>query len=187
MKSLTSRSLLFHGLSRWITIAAFFIIIFSSCKGTKETATGDNGKTPKKTFSGKILESVTIEKMAINHVPMYGPDGEKWDSWAIGKEEPDLFAQLKFRDQELFRSETRSDIAYGVAVELEENLPVTLSSWNLEHVLYIFDEDGVSDNDNIGYFSFIPFDYEKKDEIVLSSSDGQLRVTLRVRWNYIDK
>jgi hypothetical protein len=64
-------------------------------RNQKETATGDNGKPPKKTFAGKILESVTIEKIAINHVPMYGPDGEKWDSWAIGKEDPDLYAPIE--------------------------------------------------------------------------------------------
>ena len=187
MKSLTSLSLLFRGRSLLFFASFFMMVMISSCKKSKETVSGDNGKPPKKTFAGKILESVTIEKIAINHVPMFGTDGEKWDSWTIGKEDPDLYAQLKFRDQELYRSETRGDIAYGVAVELEENLPVSLSSWNLEHVLYVFDEDGVSENDNIGYFSFIPLDYEKKDEIVLSSSDGQLRVTLRVRWNYIDK
>ncbi|MDZ4752526.1 MAG: hypothetical protein SGI87_12985 [Flavobacteriales bacterium] len=187
MKSLTSTSLLQSRYSRGFVVLFIAILTLSSCKNKKEVSSGDNGKPPKRLLSGKILESVTIEKVMINHTPMFGPDGERWDSWAIGQETPDLFVVLKFRDQVLYESETREDVAYGVAAELEKNLPVSLNSWNLEHVLYVYDEDGVSADDNVGFFSFIPLEFEKKDEILLSSSDAQLKVTLRVKWNYVNK
>ncbi|MEY3398378.1 MAG: hypothetical protein RL220_972 [Bacteroidota bacterium] len=177
MKSLTFTSLLLMSVS---------LVLFTGCKSDKQVAQGEGASGKGGMFQKKMLESVTITSITINYVSMYGADGEKWDSWAPGSENPDIYALLKFRDQEMLRTNTVEDLAFGVTSSFDF-VPVTLGAWNSEHVLYVYDEDGVSDDDNVGYFSFIPSDYEKKDEIVLGSREGSVQITMKLTWNYISK
>lgn len=161
------------------TLIFCFMILLAGCKSTKNsTSTAD--EKPKK--SRKLLTAVTITGMELSTFPKYARDGEKWDAYAPGSTDPDVFVVLKWNENLLLQSEVKDDCAYGTPVVFTQNIPLEVKPFDQPLLLEIFDEDGVSSNDNMAYFNLNIKDYEGKSAIELVQ--GELTLKLNVQWTY---
>ncbi|MBL0316258.1 MAG: hypothetical protein IPP69_10925 [Flavobacteriales bacterium] len=161
------------------TLFFLLIIVLTGCKTSQQTA-GANGATPKK--SRKLLTGVTMTSIELVNFPKYALDGEKWDAFAPGATDPDVFIVLKWNENLLFQSETKNDCAYGTPISFSQNLPLEIKPFDQPLLLEVFDEDGVSSNDNMAYFSLNVRNYEGKSSVDLTKGDLTLRIGLT--WTY---
>lgn len=73
---------------------------------------------------------------------------------------------------------------FGLPVDLKSGIPFQLKPFDQPLLLEVFDEDGVSAHDNMGYILFNPMDYKDWKTVVLKSEKDQLMVTLTLEWQY---
>ncbi len=167
-----------------LLFCAFLILIFSitACKSSKP-----GGASGARVFKRQVLVGVNIQSIEVLKFPLYGRDGEKWDPMAPFATEPDLYIQMSQLGNMIFKSEVKEDVKGSTGIEFVSNLPFEIRAYTNEVVLELFDEDGISTDDNVGYISFRPYDYEKKNTIELTSSDQSMIVRLGVSWIYVDK
>ena len=156
-------------------------VVFCGCFNRKDLGESNGSRNKQKMLAGMELTAVHIDLL-----PRYGHDGEKWDAWAAFAEDPDVFIRLSQFDVVIFQSEVKAECAYNKKLDFTQNLPLTFVTYTQPILLEIFDEDGISSDDNIGYFEFNPIDYQKKSKIVLANSEGTLKLTLDIYWVYKD-
>lgn len=161
----------------------FFLIlsVFSSCS-SKKTVTSDleNKNIGRK----KMVTSVVISSVTIESFPKYSPTGEKWDPLAPFSTDPDLFVLVKWNDKTIYKSETREDCTHGKQVPFSVGIPFEINPFDQTLTLEVFDEDSISKNDNVGYFSINLLDYKGQREIKLQDAKGELVLVLGVKWTY---
>jgi hypothetical protein len=158
-------------------IVLLAVLIFSGCKSRKETAAASKGFIRK-----KMLVGAEIQGIKITSLPRYSKDGEAWDAYAPFATEPDPYVVILWNESALYRSETLDNIAFGQMTEMVKNLPFRLSPFDQPLLLEVFDEDGISGDDNVGYVSFTPRDYHGQD--ILRLVQGDLSVELSMKWYY---
>lgn len=168
-------------MNKWLlTIVVFGLMFIVSCK-TVQTE-------PKKSiFKKQVLVGMTVQSIELLKFPLYGRDGEKWDPMAPFATDPDLYVQMSQLGNPIYKSEVKEDCKETTSIKFLVNLPFEIRAYTNEVVLELFDEDGVSSDDNVGYISFRPYDYEKKNTIELSSADQSVLIRLGVSWIYVDK
>lgn len=167
---------------RWLN--GFLVIgIMAGC-GTKNTSS-----TPahKKSLSKKVLVGMNVQTIKVLKYPLYGRDGEKWDALAPFATDPDIYVQMSQLNNIIYKSEVREDVAMEGELEFTAHLPCQIRAYTNDVRLELFDEDGVSSDDNMGYIVFKPFEYEKKNTIKLSSEDQTMIIQLGVSWIYEDR
>lgn len=165
---------------RLLTMLFFGLMFIVSCK-TVHTE-------PKKgIFKKQVLVGMTVQSIELLKFPLYGRDGEKWDPMAPFATDPDLYVQMSQLGNVIYKSEVREDCEEATSIKFLLNLPFEIRAYTNDVVFELFDEDGVSSDDNVGYFSFRPYDFEKKNTIELSSADQSMLVRLGVSWIYVDK
>ncbi|MFN9801926.1 MAG: C2 domain-containing protein, partial [Bacteroidota bacterium] len=162
----------------------FFLIMLASallvsCKGAKQTA--EAGPTFR---TRKVLRGVEITSVVITEMPRYGGNGEKWDAWAPGAQAPDVYIRFVQMENMVMTTETIQDYAFDKPISFTAGLPASIKAFTTDIRLEVFDEDGLSADDNVGYFTFNLMDYKKKDQILLANADGTLRLELGLRWIY---
>ncbi len=166
-------------MKRTILWSLSLLLLLTQCKSSKD-ANGVNSRT----FSKKILVGASITSVKIKKFPAYTKDGSKWDSFAPFSKEADLYVVISQLNNTIYKSETKEDCQSEVEHIFASNLPFEIRAFATDVKLEIFDEDGVSNDDNVGYFVFRPVNYEKKNVITLASSDASLIVELGVTWIY---
>jgi hypothetical protein len=163
-----------------LTLGPLFLIL-SACHVQKDSA----GNTVKKEAQrSQMLVGVQLTQLRIDKFPKYGLDGEKWDAYAPFAEDPDVFLTISFNHQLIYKSEVLQDCAYGSAIELKQNLPVSLKPFDKPLLIEIFDEDGITSNDNMGYFLMNPLDYRDWKFVTLQATDRELIVSFALEWLY---
>lgn len=160
-------------------ILIFIVLLFSfGCRSKQDTVSGNTSKPGRK----KVLTGVIVTGIDLNGFPKYAKDGELWDAYAPFATDPDLFAILKWNENELYRSEIRNECAFGTPISFAASMPFRVKPFDQKLLLEVFDEDGISSNDNLGYFSFLLKDYQNKKTIELH--EGELVVVIHVEWIY---
>lgn len=157
----------------------FLILVCLSifgCKSNRQTS------LPKKEGRKKILVGAVIEGISITSFPKYGKDGESWDAYAPFATDPDLFAVVEWNENQLYKSEVYNECSLGTHVNFTTGFPLIVKPFDQPLTLEVFDEDGISANDNVGYFTFKLTDFRGKETVELSS--GELKVLLRMKWIY---
>ena len=157
------------------------LLITSSCKKNKSFV--ESGASPGRLFR-KTLVGVEITSLRIIELPRYSPNGEKWDSWALGSKEPDVYVKMVQLDSTLFATEVIEDYLFKEPILFTIGIPFTVKAFTTDIRLEVFDEDGISADDNIGYFTFNLMKYEKKEKVTLSRPDGTLTLEIGLRWMY---
>lgn len=134
-----------------------------------------------------MLTGVEVTSVRILSWPRYGKDGEPWDAWAPMAEDPDIYVSIGPESGPVYTSEVFHDHPHGRVIEARTQLPVRITTYTVPLRVEVFDEDGISADDNMGYFSFNLMDYRRKDSVVLESADRLMRVELGIRWVYEDR
>jgi hypothetical protein len=161
--------------------ALFFLLIFVGCKSQKDSAGHTvNSKAVKK----KTLVAVNLKALRIEAFPKYDKAGEDWDAYAPFATAPDLYVSIAWNNTVFYKSETHNECAFGTPVELLSGLPAELKPFDQTLLLEVFDEDGVSSNDNVGYFNLNLLQYKDWKTVLLSSPDNTLSVSLELEWVY---
>jgi hypothetical protein len=157
------------------------LILFVSCKNSKETA---GGKESGRSNKNKTLVAVNMISLRIDAFPRYDKSGEDWDAYAPFASDPDIYVQISWNDNQLFKSETVNECKFAQPVAFAQGIPVELKPLDQQIFLEVFDEDGVTSNDNLGYFLFNLKDYKDWKQVVLTTPDGQLKVSMDLEWIY---
>lgn len=156
------------------------ILLLAACKNNKQVTESDNKRANKH----KTLVGVNLTGLRIDAYPRYDKGGEDWDAYAPFATEPDIFIKISWNDNEMFKSETKNECKFAESVSFSQGIPVELKPLDQPLFLEVFDEDGVTSNDNLGYFLFNLKDYKDWKQISLTTPDGQLKVTLDLEWIY---
>lgn len=160
----------------WITL-----ILFVCCKNKKDT-TSDTKTT--RANKNKTLVAVNMTSLRLDAFPRYDKGGEDWDAFAPFATDPDIYIKISWNDNEMYKSETVNECKFGQPVSFAEGIPVELKPLDQQLFLEVFDEDGVTSNDNLGYFQFNLKDYKDWKQISLTTPDGQLKATIDLEWIY---
>jgi hypothetical protein len=161
----------------------FFLLLFvilGACKSKEQSVQGERKENTKK----KILTGVTIQGVTIESFPKYAPSGEKWDAYAPFATDPDLFVRVKWNEQIIYKSETREDCPFGTPVPFSVGLPFKVKPFDQQLLIEVFDEDGISSNDNVGYFNLKLTEHKGKKQIKLQDAKGELVLLMDVEWIY---
>lgn len=158
----------------------FLLLILGACKSAEQASQAEK----KVHGAKKILTGVTIEGIKIESFPKYAPSGEKWDAYAPFATDPDLFVHIKWNDQVIYKTETREDCPFGTPVPFSVGLPFHVKPFDQVLLIEVFDEDGISRDDNVGYFNIKLTDHTGKKQIRLQDSKKELVLLLDVSWKY---
>jgi hypothetical protein len=160
-----------------LLLLSLVLWLFCACKNTKTSGAASKGIIRK-----KMLVAAEIESIQILALPRYGKDGEAWDAYAPFATDPDPFLVILWNESPLYKSETLNNQKYGIAAVFSQNLPHKLSPFDQPLLLEVFDEDGLSSNDNIGFINFNPKEHHGQESILLSQNE--LMVELKMKWYY---
>jgi len=165
----------------WCLVISAAIVVAPSCKKSKSAAEGgsQSGGRARRTLVG-----VEVTSLRIAELPRYAPNGEKWDSWAPGAAEPDVYVKMVQLENPLFATEVIEDYSFSEPVVFASGIPFTVKAFTTDIRVEVFDEDGITADDNIGYFTFNLMKYEKKEMVTLSRPDGTLTLEIGLRWMY---
>jgi len=158
---------------------AFIVLAFTQCKSSKS-----GGSSNGKVFKKQILMGVEIQSVELIKFPLYARDGSKWDAMAPFATEPDLYISMSQLGNPIYKSEVVEDCKGVASVAFKSGLPMEIRAYTNEVRLEVFDEDGISADDNVGYIIFRPIDFEKKTSFELRSADNTVIVKMGVRWIY---
>ena len=151
------------------------------CKSQRDSAGNEVRRDAPRS---KVLSGVKITALRIDKFPKYALDGEQWDAYAPFAMDPDIFLTVQYDHVQLYKSETLEEQKYGTAIELKSALPLQLKPFDKPLLIEVFDEDGVSSNDNMGYFLFNPMDYRDWKYVTLSATDRELSISFALEWEY---
>lgn len=172
-------------LNPFARFGALMIIVFllGACRA-KQSTSGGNNNGGGGLFTKKILVGVQVTSVELLNWPRFGRDNEKWDAYAMLNTEPDVYVRFTWNNEAIWQSEVKEDVSPGSPLNYVSSLPVQIKPFDQSILVEVFDEDGVSDDDNMGYFNVRFKDYEKQDHIELRNSTGELVVRLGVQWQY---
>lgn len=164
----------------WILFTAVMLTM-AGCKNKEGTQKSSGAQERSKK---KVLVGLAIQRVELTRFPPYAKDGSKWDAFAPFNAGPDVYVTMKQLGQPLWKSTVKEDCVAGMKLDFVDQLPFEIKAFTNEVLLEVFDEDGISSNDNMGYISFRPSDFKKENEVRLKNSDGELEVLLKVEWIY---
>lgn len=157
----------------------YVLLIATSCSKGKQV----QGKSQSRTLFGKrMLTGIEVSGIRLLAYPKYSGSGESWDPMAPFSTNPDLFLSILWNGNTIYKSEVHEDQEYGNVVSFTQGLPLQLKPFDQPLTIELFDEDGVTADDNMGYLVFTPNEYEGKEAIELQA--GALKVELKMKWNY---
>lgn len=162
----------------WLAIAVLGMSV--GCRSARQT--GATEQTPPR--NRKILTGVSITSITVETFPRYSKSGESWDAYAPFKEKPDPYLTLTWNEKELYESETLDEAVWPGPLSFSRGLPVDIMPFDKPVLLELHDEDGLSADDNMGYFQVVLKDYEKTRQARLSTPGGELAITLALEFMY---
>lgn len=162
---------------RWMP--PLLLLLLVQCKPTKEVPTQGGGW-----LSKKVLTEVRINNVELVQWPRYGRDNEKWDSFAPLAADPDVFITMSWNGQPVWKSEVKEDVSGNAALSFIYGLPLIVKPFDQPIRIEIMDEDGVSSDDNMGYFDVVFTEYQKENTVILQSKTGDLALKLTMEWKY---
>jgi len=184
-ESLTDLSLICQNSNEPMRLRIIWILLLCaalapSCKN-KEALTESASPSRK---GRKMLIGVEITAIRVSAVPRYSPTGEQWDPWAPLSQNPDVYVRLSQFDNIIFSSEVKEDVLFDASLEYLGGLPFFMQAYTSPLLVEVFDQDGLTGDDNMGYFTVSLMDFEKKKAVVLKNSTTALQVEMNLVWKY---
>jgi hypothetical protein len=164
----------------WV-LAILSITIGVSC--TKKQGAANTAES-KGIFKQRMLVGVEIISLELVKIPRYGKDGERWDSWAPLSAEPDVYIKMSQYKRPVYTSEVKEEYAADTKMSFQKGIPFTLSAYAEKVLVEVFDEDGLTEDDNIGYLTWYPLDNQNKETVLLTTEDKNTVLQLGLRWVY---
>ena len=165
----------------WIGLILMLTLVVAGCKTQRDSA----GNAVKRDAPrSKVLTGVKVTALRIDKFPKYALDGEQWDAYAPFATDPDIYLTIQYDHVPLYKSEVLQECPYGTPIDLKASLPLQLKPFDKAVLVELFDEDGVSSNDNMGYFLFNPMDYRDWKFVTLRASDRELSISMALEWEY---
>lgn len=150
------------------------------CRSSRQTGVAEQAPVRNR----KILTGVGITAITVETFPRYSKSGESWDAYAPFKEKPDLYLTITWNDKELYGSETLDEVVWPGPFSFSRGLPADIMPFDKPLLIELHDEDGLSADDNMGYFQVVLKDYEKSRQVRLSTPGGELAIALTLEFTY---
>jgi hypothetical protein len=166
--------------SFWV-LAILVLGIGVSC--TKKQGAAKTAQS-KGIFKQRMLLGVEIISLELVKMPRYGKDGERWDSWALLSSEPDVYVKLSQYNRPVYTSEVKEEYAPDTKIAFQKGIPFQLKAFSEKMLVEVFDEDGLTEDDNIGYLTWYPLDSQNKETVLLTTEDKNTVLQLGLRWVY---
>jgi hypothetical protein len=136
---------------------------------------------------GKVLSSVQINAVQLQHVQPTSPSNVYWDPLGNGLGDVQLKIKNVSTGQIIYSSEVYDDASYKNIYMFMKNVPILISDLNVAYRVDIYDYDSFSSDEWMGGFDVRFPDHKNKDKILLTNNTNAMDVTLLVDWIYMKK
>ena len=136
---------------------------------------------------GKVVSSVQINAVQLQHVQPTSPNNVAWDPFGNGLGDVQLRIKNMSTGQVIYSSEVYDDASYKNTYLFMRNVPILISDLNVGYRVDIYDYDEFSSDEWMGGFDIRFPDYKDNSKIVLSNNTNAMDVTMLVDWKYMKK
>ena len=136
---------------------------------------------------GKVLNSVEVKEIQLQHVQPASPSNVSWDPFGSGLGDVQVRIKNTSTGQTLYSSEVYDDASSKNTYRFNRNAPVLIPDLNAPYRIDVYDYDDLSSDEWMGGFELQFFDYKKDSQIVLTNSNSPMEITLQLDWNYVKK
>ena len=136
---------------------------------------------------GKVLNSVEISELQLEHVQPSSPSNVSWDPFGSGLGDVQVKIKNISTGQTVYSSEVYDDASSKNTYRFKRNTPILISDLNAAYRVDVYDYDDLSSDEWMGGFDLNLLDYKKDIQIVLKNSTNAMDVTLQLSWNYVKK
>jgi transglutaminase-like putative cysteine protease len=136
---------------------------------------------------GKVLNSVEIKEIQLQHVQPTSPSNVSWDPFGSGLGDVQVRIKNTSTGQTLYSSEVYDDASSKNTYRFNRNVPVLIPDLKAPHRIDVYDYDDLSSDEWMGGFELQLLDYKKDSQIVLTNSNSPMEITLQLDWNYVKK
>lgn len=136
---------------------------------------------------GKVLNSVEINEIQLQHVQPASPSNVSWDPFGNGLGDVQVRIKNMSTGQTVYSSEVYDDASSKNTYRFKRNAPILISDLNAAYRVDVYDYDDLSSDEWMGGFDLQFLDYKKDSQIVLKNSTNAMDITLQLGWNYAKK
>ena len=136
---------------------------------------------------GKVLSSVQLNAVQLQHVHPTSPSNVYWDPLGNGLGDVQLKIKNMSTGQIIYSSEVYDDASYKNTYMFMKNVPILISDLNVAYRVDIYDYDSFSSDDWMGGFDIQFPDFKDDSKIVLANNTNAMDVTMLVDWTYMKK
>lgn len=136
---------------------------------------------------GKVLNSVEINEIQLQHVQPASPSNVSWDPFGNGLGDVQVKIKNMSTGQTVYSSEVYDDASSKNTYRFKRNTPILISDLNAAYRVDVYDYDDLSSDEWMGGFDLQFLDYKKDIQVVLKNSTNAMDITLQLGWNYAKK
>jgi hypothetical protein len=136
---------------------------------------------------GKVVSSVQINALQLQHVQPTSPSNVSWDPLGTGLGDVQVRVKNMTTGQIIYTSEVYEDASYKNTYLFMKNVPILISDLNVAYRVDIYDIDTFSSDEWMDGFDIRFSDYKDDSKIVLSNNTNAMDVTMLVDWTYMKK
>ncbi len=136
---------------------------------------------------GKVVSSVQINALQLQHVQPASPNNVSWDPFGNGLGDVQLRIKNVFTGQIIYSSEVYDDASYKNTYLFMKNVPILISDLNVAYRVDIYDYDDFSSDEWMGGFDIRFPDHKDESKIILMNNTNAMDVTMLVDWTYMKK
>jgi len=136
---------------------------------------------------GKVVSSVQINALQLQHVQPTSPNNVAWDPTGMGLGDVQMKIKNMSTGQIIYASEVYQDASYKNTYLFMKDVPILISDLNVAYRVDMYDIDTFSADEWMGGFDIRFPDYKDDSKIVLSNNTNAMDVTMLVDWTYMKK
>lgn len=136
---------------------------------------------------GKVVSSVQINALQLQHVQPTSPNNVAWDPTGTGLGDVQMKIKNMSTGQIIYASEVYQDASYKNTYLFMKDVPILISDLNVAYRVDMYDIDTFSADEWMGGFDIRFPDYKDDSKIVLSNNTNAMDVTMLVDWTYMKK
>jgi len=136
---------------------------------------------------GKVINSVEINQLQLEHVQPTSPSNVSWDPFGNGLGDVQVKIKNMSTGQTVYSSEVYDDASSENTYRFKRNTPILISDFNGPYRVDVYDHDDLSSDEWMGGFDIQFLDFKKDSEILLSNGTSTMEVKLQLSWNYVKK
>jgi hypothetical protein len=136
---------------------------------------------------GKVLNSVEINELQLEHVQPTSPSNVSWDPFGNGLGDVQVKIKNMSTGQTVYSSEVYDNASSKNTYRFKRNTPILISDLNAPYRVDVYDYDDLSSDEWMGAFDIQFLDYKKDSEILLLNSTSAMEIKLQLKWNCVKK